>query len=121
MAIQSYAYGSYIANNIFFKNTGAGIAFNTVTDSLIGLILINNIFRSNSTYGVSVLNNVGIALFDYNCFSNNTSGNYNKGALPGTHDVLSDPLFTSEVSGFEDFTLQSGSPCINTGFGYNGV
>jgi len=44
----------------------------------------------------------------------------NGGVLPGYGNVTTDPLFESIVSGSEDFSLQSTSPCLNAGYGYEG-
>ena len=115
--------GYTIMNNIFFANNSRGLELSNAT--IGGFDIFNNIFRSNGSYGVYIPSfNVGqIFLFDYNCSHNNTSGhiNVNGGVLPGSSNVLSDPLFTNETIGSEDFSLQTGSPCLNVGYGYNGV
>ena len=104
----------------FFNNTSDGIS--TVTTSGYTRV-INSIFRSNGGYAINT--NTGdlnqFSYVDYNCYSSNTSGNIdiNSGTPPGSNNVTSDPLFTSETAGSEDFTLQSGSPCIDKGQGYN--
>lgn len=103
-----------IANNVFFTNTSGGILTHT---SAYGITVINNIFRSNGGYGINT--NTGslrqFSLIDYNCFHNNTSGAMDLGSAPGANDVTSDPLFTTETDGSENFTLQSSSPCLNLG------
>lgn len=120
--VNTGCYGAHFANNIFFNNRN-GINYNMTGGSLVQAMLYNNIFRFNSQYGVASAGELtSFSFFDYNCFSNNTSGDFNQnGGIPlGSHNILSDPLFTSESPGAEDFTLQSGSPCKNIGFGYNG-
>ncbi len=100
---------------VFFGNTGDGVAIsNTAGD----LIFENNIGRSNGGYFINT--NTGtikqIKSCKNNCSHNNTSGHIdiNGGTLPGTGNITADPLFTSEVDGSEDFSLQAGSPCLNT-------
>ena len=113
-----------IHNCIFFNNTNDGITFNSTITYNYGLVVTNNIFRSNGGYGINT--NTGIlgqfAYADYNCLSNNTSGaiDINAGVAPGSNNVTTDPTFTNETAGSEDFTLQSGSPCLDVGLGYNG-
>lgn len=109
-----------ICNNVFFKNSSDGIYFSSGNDTII---LYNNIFRINGGYGINSNNDIDHFVYmDYNCSHVNTSGhwNLNGGTLFGSNNVTSDPKFTSETDGSEDFTLQSDSPCIDAGFGYNG-
>ena len=112
-----------IMNNVFFNNGSHGISLADYLDSY-NVPLFNNIFRNNGGYGIAMsyayLNIFRPCL--NNCTSNNTSGaiNQNGGVLPGSGNITLDPLFTSEVYGSENFTLQSGSPCINAGYGYDG-
>jgi len=115
--------GVLVDDCVFFNNTTNGINFSDTANT--GLIsVVNSTFRSNGGYGIDT--NTGslgqFALCDYNCFHNNTSGHIdiNGGTPPGSNNVTSDPKFTSETDGSEDFTLQLDSPCKDTGFGYNG-
>lgn len=117
-----YLHGSIIMNNVLFENTGSGL--HLPSSNIKGIVFINNIMKDNSGYGINVTQ-TGTDQFSYisnNCSYNNTSGaiNINGGILPGDGNITSDPLFTSEIIGSEVFTLQSGSPCLNAGFGYNG-
>lgn len=109
------ANGAYqmIRGNVFFGNSADGIAIKV---SLGRLIIENNIFRSNGGYAINT-NTGTIRQFmscKNNCSHNNTSGHIdiNGGTLPGTGHVLADPLFVSETDGSENFSLQSGSPCL---------
>ncbi len=110
--------GIIVVNSVFFGNTNAGIE---ILNTLYGFVSVNNIFRSNGGYGINT--NTGssgqFAFCDYNCYHNNTSGALDI-STPGSNNVTSDPTFTSEIDGSEDFSLQSGSPCIDAGFGYGG-
>jgi len=45
---------------------------------------------------------------DFNCFYNNPANVY-----PGTGNITSNPMFVNQGSG--DFSLQSGSPCVDAG------
>lgn len=112
--------GFVIVGNVIYDNGGDGIE---ITPANGFLVVTNNIFRSNGAYGIggaTLDSEFGIC--DYNCYSNNTSGavSWNGGTPPGNNNVTNNPLFTSETVGAEDFTLQSGSPCLDVGFGYNG-
>lgn len=113
-------FGAVCINCVFFGNTDNGINF-TDTTNTCQMTFINNIYRSNGGYGIDTNGGSSgqFALCDYNCFSNNTSGAMDI-STPGSNNVTSDPLFTSETDGSEDFTLQSSSPCKNIGIGYNG-
>lgn len=112
-----------IMGNVIFGNSGDGLdSDNNVISG--HFMIINNIFRSNGGYGINTntaTNNI-FAFADYNCYSNNTSGaiDIGGGTPPGSNNVTSDPQFVSETDGSEDFTLQSGSPCLDVGFGYDG-
>jgi len=107
-----------VRNSVVFDNGSHGI---NLLSTVYGVFIENCIFRSNGGYGIMTNGaNVNTYLMSNNCSNNNTSGHIdiNSGVLPGTGNVTSDPLFTSETDGSEDFTLQDGSPCINTGIGY---
>jgi len=113
--------GPAVSGNVFFGNSGNGMSvLNTEHD----IVCFNNIFRSNGGYGINT--NTGaigqFAYADYNCFNNNTSGaiDINSNVAPGDNNITTDPTFTNETAGSEDFTLQSGSPCLDVGLGYNG-
>lgn len=114
-----YNAGGFFKSNVFFGNLGDGLDITTATWPLF---IVNNIFRSNGQYGlrtngmdVDVLN---MMLCSNNCSHNNTSGHIdiNGGVFPGLGNVTSNPLFVSETSGSENFTLQSTSPCLNVGY-----
>lgn len=112
----------YLYNCIFDNNTN-GIGLGLGNKSQGRLNIMNNIFSNNSQYGIYLYTTSYIAInFDYNCFYNNTSGhiNYFGGIPPGDNNVLSNPLYVSTTPGSENYTLQVGSPCINSGYGYNG-
>ena len=89
-----------IINNVFYLN---GTAVSTNEDRVIK----NNIFLSNTTAVSTTATTTNIT---YNDFFSNTS---NGGTFDTTNIVLFDPKFVDIAS--NDFHLQSGSPCINTG------
>jgi len=97
---------SAITNNVVF-GTGRGIYISGGWTANTLFEIKNNIL-SNNTYE-AVTTSYGIMSTDFNCtFSNGTN------TLTGVGNLLStNPLFVNATSG--DFTLQSGSPCINTG------
>lgn len=108
-----------ISNSTFYKNTNAI----DVGSGSLGLSIIeSNIFRNNTGFafksGSTILDRITIM---NNCFSNNTSGDSERGPITGNGNIHDDPLFVSEVEGEEDFNLQPTSPCINGGlnpYGY---
>lgn len=111
-------------NCIFDNNVYSGVGLGLLGGSPGQINALNCIFSNNSYYGISVTHptDYDFNIFDYNCFYNNTSGDTNKfgGIPPGSHNIFNNPLFTSTTPGSEDYTLQLNSPCINTGYGYNG-
>jgi len=122
-----------ITENIFYNNDGSGIEFNGAESNQDNVWVFNNIMASNGAYGADVdaSFNPETWLFDYNSYYNNTSNavswlgtSYAEGDINGNgfgnNNVGGDPLFTSVTPGAEDFTLQSGSPCLDVGLGYNG-
>ena len=109
---------SVITGSVFFGNSGNGIGEQSTQLAGGPARITNCIFRSNGGYGVSRGTwATQFAEIDYCCFSNNTSGAIEAGsvALAGPNNIYSDPLFTTETDGSEDFTLQVSSPCINAG------
>ncbi len=73
-------------------------------------ISVNCISSNNTTYGFS---GVSVYYFDYNCYYGN--GTDLSGITAGSHDVNADPLFVDPTANPPDFSLQSGSPCLNVG------
>jgi len=111
-------YGSVVA-----LNGGYGVRLGAT--SFVAAEIFNCIIAHNGTYGISKPSPAALwASASHNCFYDNTSGNLdsnvNSGVLPGYGNVTTDPLFESIVSGSEDFSLQSTSPCLNAGYGYEG-
>ena len=109
------------SNNICFKNTGTGL---TTTALTAYTAFTNNIFRSNTTYGVYTTNS-SIKVFRAsanNDFSNNGTNpiDINGNLCPGLGNIYTDPLFNNETAGSENFNLQATSPCKNTGIGPSG-
>jgi hypothetical protein len=106
----------WISQCVFFANTGNGI--DGPNSAFVRYVLINNIFRSNGGYAVDFNGaDADVLMIAYNnCYSNNTGGQSDAGTLPGTGAITDDPLFTTETSGSEVFTLQAASPCKNAGY-----
>ena len=113
---------AYFENSIIFGNTGDGLALDPPGTFKI-LVMANCIFRSNGGYGINTDThpNLNSFYFRNSCFSNNDGGgtgldiDINSNVVPGTGHITSDPKFTNEGSGVEDFSLQSDSPCIAAG------
>lgn len=102
--------GPKYVGNIFYNNTGATSDGLNTADGQTTQLAVNNISVSNGRYGFNIST---IYLFDYNCYNANGTSGLN-GITAGTHDITSSPSFTDAANG--DFTLQTGSPCLNTGF-----
>lgn len=109
--------GAIFEGCVFYGNTGDGLDMNASTTFCN---ITNNIFSTNGGYGINVnsmdTDRIDQSLMTHNCSYANTAGHINvfTGVLPGTN-VLADPLFTSTTDGSEDFTVQTGSPCIDNG------
>jgi hypothetical protein len=61
---------------------------------------------------------------DYNCFYGNATANFQNVPVGdrGTHNVMSDPLFTAPTaSPYRDLRLSPGSPCIDAGLMLAGI
>lgn len=100
---------------------GATFWHNTVVDgpgdgvSLTGTTNVdfrNNIVSGNNAFGVDA-SGATFTFFNYNLYYDNTSGNANGAAL-GANDLTGNPLFTNP--GSDDYTLQTGSPAIDSAF-----
>ena len=131
--INRYSSRDHINSNIFYNNTSSGIDFIGSEATTFLVWVFNNIFASNGAYGLKVASTFNIEswFIDNNAYYNNTSnavdwlgtgyaeGNINGNGF-GDSNVGGDPLFTSVTAWAEDFTLGSGSPCIDVGYGYNG-
>lgn len=114
-----YPHELILANCVFYGNTGDGFGNSGISEVGNGMSgVFNCIFMANGAYGFSGNGYFAEPRFmDYNCFYNNTSGATDYASTPGSNNVTSDPQFTSVTDGSEDFTLQSGSPCIDNGIG----
>jgi hypothetical protein len=112
-----------LINSVVFDNFSHGLVF---TGDTLRANIRNTIFKNNGGYAITATAGLNSPWFhgDYNCYHLNTSGNLgatiNGGVVPGTHNVLADPLFVSTVNNSEDFELQAGSPCLDVGIGFPG-
>jgi hypothetical protein len=98
---------SSIINNVIASNSNDGVYSSNVT-YVVGLA--NNIIVNNGGYGLHCYYNNGTN--SYNDIFSNTSGSYST-ATAGTGDISQNPLFVDAANG--NYTLQSTSPCKNTG------
>jgi hypothetical protein len=106
-----------IINNTINKNLpynpseykGRGIAFGP---SEFPLRLLNNIVTNNPNDGVLLYEVTNYEISHNNVWENALMyGTQYDGCGPGEGDISADPLFV----GLDNYHLQSGSPCINTG------
>ena len=95
--------GIIVGNTIYNCTTGVS---GTTAD---GILFINNIF-SECTTGLNWSNVYDNIIFDNNCLNNSTNLT---NVTEGDDCVTSDPLMNNPGSG--DFTVQSGSPILDTG------
>lgn len=99
---------SIYIGNVFYNNTGAsgvGLQGNGMT------YVFNNISVDNGKYGFATTL-TSVRLFDYNLYNGNGTAGLS-GITAGLHDSTSAPSFTASATG--DFTLQAGSPALDTG------
>ncbi len=102
-------------NSIFVGNTSHGVHFARSGAGEYS-VMMNCIFADNGGYGVLYYaSTIPARPFFACCFWGNTSGASNQpifGAL-----LYANPKFTDAPNG--DYSLQSDSPCIGAGLGYN--
>lgn len=106
--------GALIDQCTINRATGAGI--NILSGS--NIYVNNTIITNCGGYGIAAAA-ASTVISKKNCFYSNTSGEYGSNiTVIEEGKISSDPLYTDETNGV--LTLQSSSPCINTGLGYNG-
>jgi hypothetical protein len=86
---------------------GIGVGVDADTSSTVSIT--NNIVVSH-TIGISGTRTT--ATLSHNDVWGNSEANYS-GVAPGTNDISADPLFVGPAN--NDYHLQAGSPCIDTG------
>ncbi|MEJ2635596.1 MAG: hypothetical protein P8184_09920 [Calditrichia bacterium] len=104
-----------------YINTGSNVCLAEISNNIIAGATVRAVYSASASSGSRFL-------FSGNIFYENTSGvvfntpliyeyncAYNSGTFPdaGVNNILEDPAFTDSVTG--DYTLQAGSPCIDTG------
>jgi len=118
-------YPAFITNSIADTCTTGISSGSTAASSVVGNTVYNCTTGISGTTGIaSFVNNIitvcttgaswttaePVNFWDYNCWNNTTDvSNVTK----GPHDITADPLLTAPANG--DFTLQAGSPCLDTG------
>ncbi len=103
-------YNDVIANNTY---SGSGAATATL-EMVTGGLWENNIIVANSAGGLQIDDGPN-ATVEYNDAFSNTGFDLKatSGSVSGPSNISADPKFNNPGSG--DFTLKSGSPCINAG------
>ncbi|MCB2230792.1 right-handed parallel beta-helix repeat-containing protein [bacterium] len=104
-----------VYNNTIHSNTLNGV---DISPPVVSTRVINNIAVQND-YGVSGISANRAA---FNLTWNNVKGGYTNGITDSAGGIIADPMFVNAGAG--DFTLQAGSPAIDTamdlGDEYNG-
>ncbi|MCK4673526.1 right-handed parallel beta-helix repeat-containing protein, partial [candidate division WOR-3 bacterium] len=118
---------AFLHNNVVIDNTYTGISVssasniinNTIANNNIGIYdsggyqptIMNNIVTGNTTYGIGCVNSSVPTDFSYNDVWNNGQ-NYHY-CSPGQGSISMDPFYVDEPN--NDYHLQPGSPCIDSG------
>ena len=111
-----------INNNVFYGGD-SGITIQGVPSNSLSALILNNIFDGQGVNGVSITDSPDVSslIIDYcNTFGIVTDfgGDSWSNSYLGSHNIRNiDPEFTNP--GSNDFTLQTGSPCIASGIGHN--
>lgn len=117
----------FIHNNVVIDNVYTGIDIsskpdiinNTVANNSNGMydgggyrpIIMDNVVTGNSNKGLGCINNSVPTDFSYNDVWGNGQNYYN--CSPGPGDISANPLYRDEPN--DDYHLQAGSPCIDSG------
>jgi len=116
---ECYLLNSVLAGNVAATD-GGGLAFNSTDEGTVS----NNIIIGNTGYGIhsDIGNNLLNFQIAYNDVYDNTLGNYGGSIWPQTGllgNISEAPLFVAWTNDDDltndDFHLDTGSPCIDTG------
>ena len=108
-----------VINCTIDRNSGDGI---DVTSTQTLMSIIGNSITNNGAYGISCSAVASVKdrvqLVEWNLFYENTSGDFQAdGGVPSQqHNITgTNPLYTSNTDGSEDYTPQSSSPLLGAG------
>lgn len=99
----------YIVKNNVIYNCTTGISGTTSFNDMF----LNNIIEACTT-GASWTTDEKSNYWDYNCWGDNNTADTNN-VTWGEHRIEADPSFTDPAANPPDFTLQSGSACLDAG------
>ena len=112
-AIHCWGAAPTIKNNVIVGSAGNGIYLNSTGVNVVAApIITSNIIVDNAGYGINDWQANSSEVVTYNNVFNNTSGDYYQTASD-IGDIDDDPEFVNP--GKDDYHLQEGSPCIDTG------
>jgi parallel beta-helix repeat protein len=113
----AFHWTTHNTNNVFYNNTvynAARYGFLFATGST-GNAVKNNIIERTGWSGIAATDD-SLPVEDYNIIHRALGGLRSINISAGAHTITSDPLFVSSMpSTAEDFSLQSGSPAIDSG------
>ncbi|MEA2036140.1 MAG: hypothetical protein U9O94_01425 [Nanoarchaeota archaeon] len=110
--VSSYDQNLIIGNTIY--NSTTGISLGTIaTSGEEGYAAIYSNLIDNCTTGITVSNEAGLVLLDYNMFSNNTTDHTADYIHPGVNVVFADVTMTDPAN--KDFTLPDSSSAEDAG------
>lgn len=105
--------GPVIIGSLFFANTGDGLELSG--DAEDAATILNSSFCDNGGYGIKFNAGAEYVICDWNHYHNNTSGETDLAATPGSNNQTGDPQFASVADGSEDFTPADASPLDGSG------